>query len=37
MNQMAWANWENFIDDFQRGEDNTAGADTALDPPFNLW
>ncbi len=37
LDQMAWTNWESFVDDFQARGDYVPGPDSALPPLFNTW
>jgi Fungal specific transcription factor domain len=36
-NQMAWTNWETFIDDFQANTDFLPGQEAAFSPSFTMW
>jgi hypothetical protein len=37
LNQMAWTNWENFIDDFQADGGLLSGQEYGLPSSFNMW
>lgn len=37
MNQMAWTNWEAFIDDFQTNGEFLPGQEGAIPPSYNMW
>jgi hypothetical protein len=37
LNEMAWTNWETFIDDFQANGDFPPGQNAAVPPCFNMW
>lgn len=37
MNQMAWTNWETFIDDFQANGEFPPGQEGCVPPSFNMW
>ncbi len=37
LNQMAWTNWETFIDDFQANGDSMPTQENAMPPSFNMW
>lgn len=37
LNQMAWTNWETFIDDFQANEQYAYGQQGVMPPLFNFW
>ena len=36
-NQMAWTNWESFIDDFQASGNVLPGQENGISPSFNMW
>ena len=37
LNQMAWTNWESFIDDFQASGNVLPGQENGISPSFNMW
>jgi len=37
LNQMAWTNWEAFIDDFQANGDYSPGQEGAIPPSYSMW
>jgi hypothetical protein len=37
LNQMAWTNWENFIDEFQADGGLLSGQEYGLPSSFNMW
>ena len=37
MNQIAWTNWETFVDDFQAVGESTPGQDNTTPPWLGLW
>jgi hypothetical protein len=37
LNQMAWTNWESFIDDFQASGNILHGHENGIPPSFNMW
>jgi hypothetical protein len=37
LDQMAWTNWESFMDDFQASENVLPGQENGIAPSFNMW
>jgi hypothetical protein len=37
LNQIAWTNWESFIDDLRADEDFLSGRECGMPPSFNMW
>ena len=37
LNQIAWTNWESFIDDVQANQNVLPGEDNGIPPSFNMW
>lgn len=37
LDQMAWTNWETFIDDFQANGDYSPGQEGAIPPSYSMW
>ena len=37
LNQIAWTNWESFVDDFQASGDGLSGRENGIPPLFTTW